>query len=100
MTRSLRAALVAGVRHLNARHADHAPFVLLHRQRRWNAAQECWMGWERKRGKLEELASLILGHLPEAFVLREGDIDALQRARFVVTFDAEHQGAGPMASTG
>lgn len=85
----IEAALVAGVRHLNARHADHAPFVLLHRQRRWNAAQECWMGWERKRGKLEELASLILGHLPEAFVLREGDIDALQRARFVVTFDAD-----------
>jgi len=85
----IEAALVAGVRRLNARYADHAPFVLLHRGRRWNAAEGCWMGWERKRGKLEELTGLILGHLPDAFVLREGDVDTLRRARFVVTLDAD-----------
>ncbi|MDP2619785.1 MAG: glucoamylase family protein [Hyphomicrobiales bacterium] len=86
---AIEAALVAGVRRLNARYADHAPFVLLHRGRRWNAAEGCWMGWERKRGKLEELTGLILGHLPDAFALREGDVDALRRARFVVTLDAD-----------
>lgn len=86
---SIEAALVAGVRRLNARYADHAPFVLLHRGRRWNAAEGCWMGWERKRGKLEELAGLILGHLPDAFALREGDVDRLRHARFVVTLDAD-----------
>ena len=85
----IEAALVAGVRRLNARYADHAPFVLLHRGRRWNAAEGCWMGWERKRGKLEELTGLILGHLPDAFALREGDVDRLRRARFVVTLDAD-----------
>ncbi len=85
----IEAALIAGVRGLNARYADHAPFVLLHRGRRWNAAEGCWMGWERKRGKLEELTGLILGHLPDAFALREGDVDALRRARFVVTLDAD-----------
>ena len=85
----IEAALVAGVRRLNARYADHAPFVLLHRGRGWNAAEGYWMGWERKRGKLEELTGLILGHLPDAFALREGDVDALRRARFVVTLDAD-----------
>lgn len=86
---SIKAALVAGIRRLNTRYAEHAPFALLHRGRRWNAAENSWMGWERKRGKLEELVDLILGHQSDAFVLREGDIDALCRARFVVTLDAD-----------
>ncbi|WP_417544264.1 GH36-type glycosyl hydrolase domain-containing protein [Marinobacter sp.] len=86
---SIEAALVAGLRRLNARYAEQAPFVLLHRRRRWNTAEGRWMGWERKRGKLEELVGLILGHRPDAFALREGDLDALRRTRFVVTLDAD-----------
>lgn len=85
----IEAALVTGIRHLNTRYAEHAPFVLLHRRRCWNAAEGCWMGWERKRGKLEQLVGLILGHEPDAFTLREGDIGALCQARFVVTLDAD-----------
>jgi cyclic beta-1,2-glucan glucanotransferase len=85
----IEAALVAGIRGLNARYPDQAPFVLLHRARRWNPVDRLWMGWERKRGKLEEFAAFILGHLPGAFALREGDIDALGGIRFVVTLDAD-----------
>ena len=85
----IEAALVAGVRHLNARYADQTPFSLLHRARRWNAAEDCWMGWERKRGKLEEFTAFVLGHSPEVFDLREGDVGALGRVRFVVTLDAD-----------
>ena len=85
----IEAALVAGVCHLNARYAEQAPFALLHRRRRWNATEGRWMGWERKRGKLEELVGLILGHRPDGFALRQGDIDALCRTRFVVTLDAD-----------
>ncbi len=86
---SIEGALVAGVRRLNKRYPEHSPFVLLHRARRWNAAEGCWMGWERKRGKLEEFTAFVLGHMPEAFTLREGDVDALHRAHFVVTLDAD-----------
>ena len=85
----IEAALVAGMRGLNARYPDHAPFVLLHRARRWNPVDRLWMGWERKRGKLEEFAGFILGHFPDAFALREGDVDALHGVRFVVTLDAD-----------
>lgn len=85
----IEAALVAGIGRLNVRYPEQAPFALLHRGRCWNAAEGCWMGWERKRGKLEEFVGLILGHKPDAFSLREGDIDALCRARFVVTLDAD-----------
>ena len=34
-------------------------FHLFHRRRQWNAAEGCWMGWERKRGKLYELNRLL-----------------------------------------
>ena len=36
---------------------DH--FLLFHRGRRWNAAEGVWMGWERKRGKLEQLNAVL-----------------------------------------
>ena len=36
-------------------------FLLLHRRRVWSEVQRCWMGWERKRGKLHELNRLLRG---------------------------------------
>src|SRR5690606_1358684 len=38
-----------------------ARFLLLHRHRQFNPGEECWMGWERKRGKLYELNRLLRG---------------------------------------
>lgn len=32
---------------------------VLHRERRWYEPDRVWMGWQRKRGKLEELATLL-----------------------------------------
>ncbi len=34
-------------------------FFVLHRHRLWNEAEGVWMGWERKRGKLEEFNMLL-----------------------------------------
>ena len=57
----LLASLREGVERLNRAHGDgdSGPFHLLHRRRRWNPAEGCWMGWERKRGKLVELNRLL-----------------------------------------
>ena len=85
----IEAALTAGVRRLNERYPDHAPFALLHRKRRWNEAEGCWMGWERKRGKLEQFNEFVLGEATDAFAVREGDTAALRSVRFVVTLDAD-----------
>src|SRR5262249_18506658 len=45
-----------GVARLNARHPREGTprFFVLHRRRLHNPAEGCWMGWERKRGKLHE----------------------------------------------
>ena len=34
-------------------------FILIHRKRSWCSTEEKWLGWERKRGKLEALVSLV-----------------------------------------
>ena len=36
-------------------------FFLFHRPRRWNPREQIWMGYERKRGKLADLNSLLRG---------------------------------------
>jgi len=87
------AALQRGIRGLNTRHArgDARPFHLLHRARRFNPREGCWMGWERKRGKLEELNHLLAGEPSAAFSVREGDDARLTGIRFVITLDADTQ---------
>jgi cyclic beta-1,2-glucan synthetase len=61
----LLAAAVAAIERLNERHGEApgggARFLLFHRTRSWNEAEGCWMGWERKRGKLDELNALLRG---------------------------------------
>ena len=62
-------------------------FFLLHRRRLYNPSESCWMGWERKRGKLLELNLLLRGDhdttfLDPAFPLPD-DI------RYVLTLDSD-----------
>lgn len=45
-----------------------ARFHLLHRRRLYNEAEGCWMGWERKRGKLHELNLLLRGDSDTTFL--------------------------------
>ncbi|QIL89217.1 cellobiose phosphorylase [Microbulbifer sp. SH-1] len=82
------------VDNLNQRYSDsegRAPFLLLHRERRWNPAENCWMGWERKRGKLLEFNRLIRGHEDHSFISGTGDRHELQKIQLVITLDADSQ---------
>jgi len=47
---------------LNQRHHSKYgdKFLLFHRERLWNQAEQTWMGWERKRGKIEEFNKLLV----------------------------------------
>ncbi len=56
------AALRGGIESLNDTYAEEGRsiFYLFHRARAWNPRDRVWMGWERKRGKLEQLNALLL----------------------------------------
>ncbi len=62
-------------------------FIFLHRRRLWNPSENCWMGWERKRGKLHELNRLLRGATDTSFVTIPDHIPA--DVRFVITLDAD-----------
>jgi cyclic beta-1,2-glucan synthetase len=87
----LLAAATAGIDALNRQYASggDGPFLLLYRGRRWNQAEGCWMGWERKRGKLAEFNRLLLGDHTTDLRVRAGRPDALSGIRYVITLDAD-----------
>jgi len=86
----LRAA-VDGVTELNVRHAQAGvgPFLLLHRDRRLDARSGRHRGWERKRGKLQELLRALLDGDLSAFPVRVGALERLAGVRYLLTRDAD-----------
>jgi cyclic beta-1,2-glucan synthetase len=84
-------AALNGVRLLNERYAGGGPdrFFLFHRRRTWNPIQGCWMGWERKRGKLSEFNRLLRGDRQTNYVVQSADPASLPHIRFAITLDAD-----------
>ena len=62
-------------------------FHLLHRHRLYNPAQGCWMGWERKRGKLHELNLLLRGDADTTFMPLDAPLP--ENVVYVMTLDAD-----------
>ncbi|TKI08360.1 glycosyl transferase [Martelella alba] len=78
-----------GIARLNRKYGpgpDGDRFLLLHRRRRFNAREGCWMGWERKRGKLHELNRLLRGASDTSFI---DGTRAPADIRYVITLDAD-----------
>ncbi|WP_338039730.1 GH36-type glycosyl hydrolase domain-containing protein [Luteibacter yeojuensis] len=76
---------------LNASYAAGGPdfFFLFHRPRAWSETEQCWIGADRKRGKLAALNALLRGKGPERFQLIVGRLDHLPRIRYVITLDTD-----------
>ena len=93
------AALLAhaadGLRALNRRHpvgpGEPLRFLLLHRARSFSVTQGCWLGWERKRGKLQQLVEALATGQPGPFF----DLAELSRpaphTRYILTLDSDTQ---------
>lgn len=65
-------------------------FLLLHRHRVFNAGEGKWMGWERKRGKLQELNRLLRGATDTSFAPVGGRPPQVPPdVRYVITLDAD-----------
>jgi cyclic beta-1,2-glucan synthetase len=83
------------LRALNARlpaAAGDAPrFVLLHRSRSYSHSERRWIGWERKRGKLEQLIQTLAEPDQCAFIALGEDSRLAASTRYVVTLDSDTQ---------
>ena len=83
----------AAVEALNASHREDRPcvFYLFHRPREWNPVERVWMGYERKRGKLEQFNARLRGGAQTAFSELVGDASILDSIRYVITLDTDTQ---------
>ncbi|HEY5883817.1 MAG TPA: glucoamylase family protein [Pyrinomonadaceae bacterium] len=90
---ALLEAALNGITQLNQKYEaeNAARFHLFHRRRLWNPSEQKWMGWERKRGKLEEFNRLVRGTGATSFVVETADEALLRRIRYVITLDADTQ---------
>ncbi len=81
----------AGIAALNEKHGDARGdrFFLFHRLRQWNQAEGRWMGWERKRGKIEEFNRLLRGATDTSFAVQVGDLSILPDVRYCITLDTD-----------
>ncbi len=78
---------------LNETYREDRPciFYLFHRPRLWNPFERVWMGYERKRGKLEQFNARLRGEAQTAFSDIVGDLSLLASIQYVITLDTDTQ---------
>lgn len=87
---SLFAVAIEGLKILEQKYGNDK-FFLFHRQRVWCKSENAWIGWERKRGKLECLNRFLMGEKDSENIVYMGRAEALKGIRFVITLDADTQ---------
>jgi cellobiose phosphorylase len=74
-------------------------FYWFHRPRLWNPYERVWMGYERKRGKLEQFNARLRGGGQTAFSEIVGDTAILESIQYVITLDTDTRLPRDAAST-
>ena len=64
-------------------------FFFFHRRRVENSIEHVFMGWERKRGKLDELNRLLRGATDTTFSRVLAPAELLKKIRYVITLDTD-----------
>ena len=91
-------AAVAAITELNLRYpaatAAAPRFIVLHRERLFSDTEQKWIGWERKRGKLEQLIELLAtagaNTAPAGPFIDLGETSRVEAGtRYVVTLDGD-----------
>ena len=65
---------------------------MLHRERRFSDTEQRWIGWERKRGKLEQLVAALAGGLQHGASWTWARYSRTRAGtRYIVTLDSDTQ---------
>lgn len=87
---SIVAAAMEGINKLNEKYKeDRTIFYYFHRKREFNAKQNKWMGWERKRGAIVQFNDLISGRENNSFVYKSSGVDKLKNIKYIITIDSD-----------
>lgn len=72
---------------LNAKYGEIFNFV--YRKRIWNPSEECYMGWERKRGLLNQFNEYLLGHIKNPFRINTMENSEIKGIKYIITLDGD-----------
>ena len=64
-------------------------FYLFHRERLWNKAENKWIGWERKRGKLHQFNQFLRGTVSTEFIAAPVFSSFFLKTQYVITLDSD-----------
>lgn len=87
-------AALSGVQALNRQYpraqAGMSPrFAVLHRRRSWSDSEGRWIGWERKRGKIEQLINTLSAGGASVFMSMGEPSRLLEGVQYVLTLDSD-----------
>ncbi len=82
------------VEKLNKKYVVESEFPIFHfiyRKREWNEKENCYLGWERKRGMLTQFNEYLLGNEENPFRVNtiEEYKDCIPKIQYVITLDAD-----------
>jgi cellobiose phosphorylase len=83
--------LKTGIQNLNDKYCLDRPqdFFLFHRKRLWNESEGKWMGWERKRGKIQEFNQFLRGKKDLSFIVNPTFSEFFSDIKYVITLDTD-----------
>lgn len=71
-------------------------FNFIYRKRFWNGKEECYLGWERKRGLLNQFNEYLLGNEENVFRenslekwKKQNNIKELPKVKYIITLDSD-----------
>lgn len=79
------------IEELNKKYPDDtfAKFQFIYRQRIWNPSENCYLGWERKRGILTQLNEFLLGKNEQTFLYNSMKDAKIPKIKYIITLDAD-----------
>ncbi len=82
------------VEKLNEKYKSEIPiFNFIYRKRKWNEKEEKYLGWERKRGMLNEFNEYLLGNITSPFLYNTieeyKEKIQLPKIKYIITLDAD-----------
>ena len=73
-------------------------FNFVYRKRTWNSSEECYLGWERKRGAINQFNEYMLGNIKNPFLFSSFEIEKdeennfnnkIPKIKYVITLDSD-----------
>ncbi len=81
------------INRLNEKYPDNNfnKFNFIYRKRTWNPSEECFLGWERKRGAINQFNEYLLGNIKNPFLFNsfEDSGNSIPKIKYIITLDSD-----------